>query len=271
VTEEEVQMKLKGKVALITGAGRGIGRAHAFRLARLGADIVINDINLKSHEEFDEEITADSVMDEVRALGVRCIGLEADVGKKDQAEAMVQQAIKEFEHVDILINNAGGIAGKPAESFASRVSEEDLRATMDRNLMGTIYCCQAVAEHMKAREWGRIVTTSSQAGLRSQMGGVYASYGAAKAGVIAYTKYLAQELGPYNITVNCIAPAYVRTERLWRQSFSQVKDVRKELRVPLGRLAEPDDISKVVEFFVTDLGDYVTGQCLSVCGGAVNF
>ncbi|MBW2061090.1 MAG: SDR family oxidoreductase [Deltaproteobacteria bacterium] len=264
-------MKLKEKVALITGAARGIGRAHAFRLARLGADIVINDINLKSYEEFDEEITADSVMDEVRRLGVECIGLEADVGQKDEAEAMVRRAVEEFGHVDILVNNAGGLAGSVAESFAASVSEEDLRATLDRNLMGTIYCCQAVAEHMKARKWGRIVNTSSQAGLRAQPGGVYASYGAAKAGVIAYTRYLAQELGPYGITVNCIAPAYVRTERLWRQSFSQVKDVGTELRVPLGRLAEPDDNSKVVEFFVTDLGDYVTGQCLSVCGGAVNF
>ena len=100
---------------------------------------------------------------------------------------------------------------------------------------------------------------------------MYASYGVAKAGVIAYTTYLAQELGRFGITVNCIAPAYVATERLMRQSFNRIQDVESELRVPLGRLAEPDDIAKVMEFFVTDLGDYVTGQTLSVCGGAINF
>jgi 3-oxoacyl-[acyl-carrier protein] reductase len=100
---------------------------------------------------------------------------------------------------------------------------------------------------------------------------VYASYGVAKAGVIAYTKYLAQELGPYNITVNCLAPAYVATERLMRQSFNRIEDVRKEMGVALGRLAEPEDIAKVMEFFVTDLGDYITGQTISVCGGAINF
>jgi NAD(P)-dependent dehydrogenase (short-subunit alcohol dehydrogenase family) len=169
------------------------------------------------------------------------------------------------------VNNAGGISGKPAESFASSVSFNDIKNTMDRNLMGTIYCSQAAAVHMKAQHFGRIVNTSSQAGMRSQVGGVYASYGVAKAGVIAYTFYLAQELGRYNITVNCLAPAYVATERLMRQSFNQVKDIRRELGVPLGRLAEPVDIAKVMEFFVTDLGDYVTGQTLSVCGGAINF
>ena len=264
-------MKLKGKTALVTGAGRGIGRAHALRLAGLGADVAINDINLKSHEEFDEEITAASSMEEVEALGVRSMGIEADVGQKDQAAAMVEKVVSEFGKIDILINNAGGIAGKPAESFASSVSFEDLKATMDRNLMGTIYSSQAAAEPMKAQNWGRIVNTSSQAGMRSQGRGVYASYGVAKAGVIAYTTYLAQELGRFGITVNCIAPAYVATERLMRQSFNRVKDVESELRVPLGRLAEPDDIAKVMEFFVTDLGDYVTGQTLSVCGGAINF
>jgi len=264
-------MKLKGKVALITGAARGIGRAHALRLARQGADIVISDINLKAHEEFAEELTASSVVDEVKALGVRSIGLEANVGVKDQVDAMVAEAFKEFGHIDILVNNAGGLAGEVRDSFASFVSEKDLRATIDRNLMGTIYCSQAVSGPMKEQKWGRIVNTTSQAGMRAQAGGVYASYGAAKAGVIAYTRYLAQELGPHGITVNCIAPAYVGTGRLNKMFFHRIKDPARELEIPLGRIAEPDDISKVVEFFVTDLGDYVTGQCLSVCGGVIRF
>ena len=265
-------MKLKGRVALITGAARAIGRSHALRLARLGADIVINDLDLASYKEFGEEITAPTVVEEVLALGVRCIGMEADVGRKTQVQTMVDQVLEEFGHIDILVNNAGGLAGEVAKSYATSVPEEDLKATLDRNLLGTIYCCQAVAEPMKARRWGRIVNTSSQAGLQAQRGGIYASYGAAKAGVAAYTRYLANELGPYGILVNCIAPAYVSTPRLEQKVFS-LPGMREQFlaEIPLGRMATPEDISKVVEFFVTDLSDYVTGQCLSVCGGAIRF
>jgi NAD(P)-dependent dehydrogenase (short-subunit alcohol dehydrogenase family) len=264
-------MKLKGKVALVTGAARGIGLAHAIRLAELGADVAVNDINLESFKEFDETIEADSVSDLIANMGVKSAGYEANVCNEEEAKGMVDQVVSDFGKIDILINNAGGIAGKPAESFASSVSFIDIKNTMDRNLMGTIFCSQAAAIHMKEQNFGRIVNTSSQAGLRSQGSGVYASYGVAKAGVIAYTVYLAQELGVNNITVNCLAPAYVATERLLRQSFNRVQDVRKELKVPLGRLAEPEDIAKVMEFFVTDLGDYITGQTISICGGAINF
>ena len=207
-------MKLKGKTALITGAAGGIGRSHALRLARLGAHVVVNDLDLQAYKRYGEEITADSVEEEVRGLGVRCLGIEADVCKKDQVEVMVRRILKEFGHLDILINNAGGLVGEVSQSFASSVSEEDLRATFDRNLMGTIFCCQAVAEPMKAQRWGRIVNTSSQAALQTTSDGSFASYAAAKAGVVAYTRYLAQELGPYGITVNCISPAYVITARV---------------------------------------------------------
>jgi NAD(P)-dependent dehydrogenase (short-subunit alcohol dehydrogenase family) len=268
----EKEMKLRGKVALITGAARAIGRSHALRLARLGADIVINDLNLESYREFGEEITAPTVVEEVSALGVRSIGIEADVGKKAQVEAMVKEVLAEFGHIDILINNAGGLAGEVMKSYASLAPEEDIRATLDRNLMGTIFCCQAVAESMKKQRWGRIVNTSSQAALQAQPGGFYANYGAAKAAVIAYTRYLAQELAPYGILVNCVVPAYVSTERLEKKVFSLPGKKEQLLdQIPLGRMATPEDISKVVEFFVTDLSDYVTGQCLSVCGGAVKF
>lgn len=264
-------MKLKGKVALVTGAARGIGQAHAIRLARLGANVAVNDINLESYKEFDEEIDAESVVDLVGREGVEAIGIEANVCDQDEVQAMVERVVSHFGRIDFLVNNAGGIAGKADQSYAASVSFEDIKNTMDRNLMGTIFCCQAAAEHMKTQNFGRIVNTASQAGMRAQANGVYASYGVAKAGVIAYTKYLAQELGRYDITVNCLSPAFVATERLMRQSFGRVKSVRKELKVPLDRLAQPDDIAKVMEFFVTDLGDYVTGQNISVCGGAINF
>ena len=265
-------MKLKGKVALITGAARAIGRSHALRLARLGADIVINDLNLESYKEFGEEITAPTVVEEVSALGVRSMGIEADVGKKAQVEAMVKKVLDEFGHLDILVNNAGGLAGEVMKSYASLAPEEDIRATLDRNLMGTIFCCQSEAEPMKKQRWGRIVNTSSQAALQAQPGGFYANYGAAKAAVIVYTRYLAQELAPFGILVNCVVPAYVSTEKLEKKVFSLPGKKEQLLaQIPLGRMATPEDISKVVEFFVTDLSDYVTGQCLSVCGGAVKF
>jgi NAD(P)-dependent dehydrogenase (short-subunit alcohol dehydrogenase family) len=265
-------MKLKGKTALVTGAAGGIGRAHALRLARLGADVVINDLDLEAYKKYGEEIAADSVVEEVRMLGVHCLGIQADVSKKVEVGGMVERVLGEFGHIDILINNAGGLAGEVSQSFASSVSEEDLRANLDRNLMGTIFCCQAVAEPMKSQRWGRIVNTSSQAALQTMVGGNFASYATAKAGVIAYTRYLAQELGPYNITVNCISPAYVRTARLEKIVFSLPGKREQFLsQIPLGRMAVPDDISKGVEFFVTDLGDYVTGQCLSICGGVIKF
>jgi NAD(P)-dependent dehydrogenase (short-subunit alcohol dehydrogenase family) len=266
-------MKLRERVALITGAGRGIGRAHALRLAGLGARIVVNDIDLESRREYDEGPGRASVAEEVRAKGVECLAIQADVTNKEEVEAMVRQALDAFGRIDILINNAGGLAGQVIESFASSVSERDLRETIDRNLLGTIFCSQAVAPSMKARGWGRIVNTASQAGFQAQQGGVYASYGAAKAGVMAYTRYLAQELGSVGITVNCIVPAYVNTRRLQVLVYDAIPGVRDRLleQIPLGRLAEPDDVAKAAEFFVTDLGDYITGQCLSVCGGAIKF
>jgi len=264
-------MKLKGKVALITGAARGIGRAHALRLARLGADIVVNDIDLESYKAFEEEADRGSVVEEVQALGVRALGIECHAGKKEQVQALVNRAVAHFGKIDILINNAGGLAGEIQNSYAASVSEADLQATFDRNLMSAIYCSQAAAEPMKRQGWGRIVNTASQAGLQAQKNGIYASYGAAKAAVIHYTRYLAQELGPFGITVNCIAPAYVSTPRLEKKVYSKMKDPARQYRIALNRLALPDDVSKVAEFFVTDLGDYVTGQCISVCGGAINF
>ncbi|GAB4348702.1 MAG: 3-oxoacyl-[acyl-carrier-protein] reductase [Candidatus Abyssubacteria bacterium] len=264
--------KLQGKVALITGAARGLGRAYALRLADLGADIVINDIRLDSAKEFGEELTAGTVMAEVEAKGVRSLGIECSVADREAVNKMVDRVIGEFGRLDILICNAGGLAGEVLESFASSVTEKDLRVTLDRNLMGTIFCCQAASVPMKERHSGKIITVASQAGLQSQAGGVYASYGAAKAAIIRYTGYLAQELGPYNINVNCIAPAYIETARLREIAF-KYESIRQNLlsQIPLGRMGTVDDCAKVIEFLCTDLSDYVTGQTISVCGGAIKF
>lgn len=266
-------MKLKGQVAVVTGGGRGIGRAYVLRLASLGADVAVNDINLESAQEFNEPLTAPTIMDEARAFGVRSIGIKADVSNEREVGDMFRQVLAEFGRIDILVNNAGGYSGDRIKSYASKAPETDIRATLDRNLMGTIFCCQAAAGPMKEQRYGRIVNISSQAGFRGAPRGYYAPYGAAKAAIINYTQNLAQELGHYGITVNCIAPAYIATGRMVAWNRWDLEENRRAMvkDVPLGRLGTPEDCAGVLEFFVTDLANYVTGQTLSVCGGAIRF
>ena len=156
-----MERKLEGKVALVTGGGRGLGRAYALRLARLGADVAINDINLQSSKEVDEELTADTVMEEIRNLGKKSMGIECDVAKKDAVDDMFEKILKKFGTIDILINNAGGLQVNPETSYASSVPEEDLRREVDRNLMSCIFCSQAASNPMKKQKSGRIVNVAS--------------------------------------------------------------------------------------------------------------
>ncbi len=259
---ERLEPKLKGKVALVTGAGRGLGRAYALRLARLGADVVVNDIRMDAAKEFNEELTAPTVMDECRAFGVKSIGVEADVSRKEAVDALVQRIVDELGSLDILVANAGGQLRPVTEgrADAATMPEDDVRFLLDVNLMSTIFCCQAAAEIMKRKRWGRIVTVASI----GAYSGLLVGYGVAKAGIVRYTRSLARELGPHGINVNCIAPALIGTSRAYAQ-FPERKKKGKD--IPLGRVGVPEDCARVVEFFCTDLADYVTGQVLSVCGG----
>lgn len=264
---------LSGKIAIVTGAGRGIGRAHALTLAKAGCDVVLCDYNLESWKEFaGETVVAGSVKAEVEALGRRCLALQMDMTKSESAKTLINAAMQEFGRIDILVNNVGGLCGQVSESYASSVSEKDIKATFDRNFFSMVFCCQQAAKYMKEQRSGKIITTSSQGGLHSEVGGVYASYGAAKAAVIMYTKYLAQELAPYQINVNCIAPAYVETARLAAIRYD-IDGYREKVKatIPLGRLAMPEEISKVMCFLAGPDSDYITGQCVSVCGGYINF
>jgi NAD(P)-dependent dehydrogenase (short-subunit alcohol dehydrogenase family) len=268
-----MEQKLEGKVAVITGAGRGLGRAYALRLARLGADIVVNDIDLHSHRQFSEQISADTVVEEVEALQRRAIGAECDVTNQANVDAMFERALSTFGHVDILVNNAGGLQVNPETSFASTVPEEDLRREVDRNLMSCIFCSQAAARSMKAQQYGKIVNVSSQAGLKGSANGFYSSYGMAKAAVINYTQYLGGELAPYGINVNCIAPAFIGTNRLMERSFNKNPGQLEALEktIPIGRIGTEEDCARVVEFLVTDLSDYIVGQTIKICGGVLLF
>ena len=268
----ERQKKLTGKVALVTGSARGLGRAYALRLARLGADVVINDIRLRAHEEFNETLTAESVPDEIRGLGVRSLGIEANVTRKEQVDDMFARVEQEFGRLDILVCNAGGALFGRDDPWAATATEDAFRRTLDLNLMGTIFCCQATVPMMIRQRAGKIVTVGSQAGLKSGVKGGSGPYSVTKAGVIHYTRLLAAEVGKYNINVNCMAPAWILSSRTIAQGRAE-KERREELeaQIALGRLGMPEDCAKVLEFFVTDLSDYVTGQCISVCGGYILF
>ncbi len=265
--------KLTGKVALVTGAGRGLGRAYALRLAALGADVVINDLTLDSAREFDEELTAESVMAECEALGVRSLGIAADVTKRDKVDGMIEQILSAFGRLDILVNNAGGMLRQADKSYAATVSEDDWRFIMDVNLTATVFCCQAAAVPMKAQQGGKIINVSSQAGCQGNLEGYFAHYAVAKAGIAHYTRLLAGELGPHHINVNCIAPGLILTSRANKQfNRNAPENIAKfEPKIALRRVGEPEDCAKVVEFLATDLSDYVTGQVIAIDGGIVLF
>ncbi|MEZ4707646.1 MAG: glucose 1-dehydrogenase [Caldilineaceae bacterium] len=265
-------MKLQGKVALVTGGARGLGRAYVLHLAKLGAHVVINDVDLNAAAEYDEALGAETVMAEVEALGVRALGVQADVTDKAQVDGMFEEALSTFGRVDILVNNAGGALNLPPQNAASNAPEDHYRYIMDINLTGTIFCCQAASRPMMEQRSGKIVNVSSQAGLWSGRNGNVMAYKVAKAGIVHYTRVLAAELGPYNVHVNCIAPGWILSSRAVASGRnSDEARARLEPEIPLRRMGMPEDCAKVVEFLVTDLSDYVTGQCIPVCGGYVAF
>lgn len=263
-------MKLRGKVALVTGGARGLGRAYVLHLARLGADIVVNDIDLAAAKEYNEQLTAPTVMQEVEALDCRALGVQADVTVKAEVDAMVEQTLATFGRLDILVNNAGGFLHPPARHSAVTAPEEHYRYIMDINLTSAVFCCQAASRPMIAAGAGKIVNVASQAGLWSGRSGEVMAYKVAKAGVIHYTRVLAAELGPHGINVNCIAPGWILSSRALASGRNSAETrARLEPDIPLGRMGWPEDCAKVVEFLVTDLSDYVTGQCIPVDGGYV--
>jgi 3-oxoacyl-[acyl-carrier protein] reductase len=272
------EKKLTGKVALVTGGARGLGRGYALRLARLGANVAIIDRNLNAASVYAFErdaMTAPTVMAECEAMGVAALGIEADVSDRARTTAAVAAVLHRFGRLDIAVCNAGGgtvvfADERPARGLAndgedvvtsgtpSDCSQDMLMRVLDINLMATMYTCMAVAPQMKRQRAGKIITVASTAGVDA--GGGYHPYGTAKAAIIHYTRALAQELGAFNITVNAIAPGIIRTGRLGDRAHLSG-------RIALRREGTIEDCAKVVEFLATDLSDYVTGRTILIDGG----
>jgi 3-oxoacyl-[acyl-carrier protein] reductase len=237
----------------------------------LGADVAVLDVDVHSYRQFELEqsqMTADSTTAEIEDLGRRALEFEVDVTEPGGVAHAVEAVAAAWGRLDIVVCNAGGGIGAPEESLASTLDLDQFDAVVRRNLHGTVNTCVAVAPVMKARGYGKIITVSSQAGRRAFPDGGYAHYGTTKAAVIMYTRYLAQDLGPHGINVNCIAPGYIRTGRLLPR-FERMGMDNVAASVALRRIGTPEDCARVVGFLAGPDSDYVTGVVIPVDGGSV--
>jgi 3-oxoacyl-[acyl-carrier protein] reductase len=270
--KEEFMMQthpLANQVALVTGAGRGLGRAFAERLAELGCAVGVHGMREHGPAEFGE---GTSLTETARAVGeqygVRTCRALGDLTRADQVEQVIGTVEAELGPIDILVHNAGGdiaaAGGKPDPNDTVMIKEADVRSVLDRNLLSTILVCQQVARGMMARKRGRILTISSIAAFQARAEG--AIYATAKAGVVHYTQCLAKQLRPYDIPVNTLAPGETRTARFL--ATREVDPARLAEEGTLERIATVDEVARVVELFTGPLGAFVSGQVLRVDGGA---
>jgi len=273
-----IELDLSGRVALVTGGSRGLGRADALTLARAGADVVIADLLVES--ELSEETDAygplatvarqqglvgtESAAEEIRGLGRRALALKCDVTDREQVAAAVARTVDELGSVDILVNNAGTLdhVGQFHDQ-SPELWERDLRV----NLTGAFTCAQAVWPHMKERKWGRIVNMASVAGTLGGFG--QASYSATKAGLLGLTKTLAMEGGRHGITVNAIVPGIIGTEAFHLSNPAMNERIAN--RTVFKRPGDPQDIANAIAFLCSDLAAYITGVELNVSGGVELF
>ena len=243
-------MELKGKVALVTGAAQGIGKAVTLLLARHGADVIVADINMEKAEETARE---------VQAMGQQAVAVKLDVTRLQEVEATVETALQKFGKIDILINNAGIARDK----LILRMTEEDWDAVLGVNLKGTFNCTKAVIKHMSKQRSGKIVNIASVVGEMGNPG--QANYAASKAGVIGLTKTIAREFAQRGINVNAIAPGYIQTP----MTDALPEKAKEELKrmIPMERLGQAEDVAQAVLFLVSEASSYITGNVLKVNGG----
>lgn len=246
-------MQLEGKTALVTGASRGIGKAIALALAAAGANVAIN---YAGNKEAAQEVAA-----EIEKMGRKALLLQGDVAKTDVCAEMIDTVVSEFGNIDILINNAG----ITRDTLLMRMKEEDWDAVLSTNLKGVFNCTKAAIKYMMKQKSGRIVNISSVVGVMGNAG--QANYAAAKAGCIGFTKTVAKEVASRGITVNAVAPGFIKTDMT--SVLPEKVITAMEAGIPLARLGEPEDIAKAVLFLVGDDATYITGQTLHVDGGMV--
>lgn len=246
-------MELEGKVAVVTGAASGIGRAAAVRLAQDGADIAILDVNEAGLEE---------TKDLVEAEGRKCMMLSVDLLDRDAIKGAFDQIRQEMGFIEILHNNAGGGARSGSRTFPNAEAEQ-WDEVLTLNLRAVADCTREVIGEMKANRTGRIITTSSEQAFKGGPG--FTDYAAAKAGVLGFTRSLALEMARYNVTVNAVCPGVTRTGLTDSMPEEHIK--RSLESIPMGRMAEPEEIAHAVSFFASPRAGYVTGESLLVAGG----
>ena len=250
------RFSLEGKVAIVTGGKRGIGRAIALAFAEAGADVVVCS---RAIEDGELEVVAE----EIQKLGRRSLAVQADISRKADVDNLVQKTIDEFDGIDILVNNAAVYKQAPL----LELREEDWDETIDIDLKGYYFCCQAVGKRMVERKKGNIINIASVSAVKAEKED--GAYSIAKTGVVMLTRVLALELASYNIRVNAIAPGWVKTimTEPWLNDLNFLR--RVEAETPLGRIAEPDEMSGAALFLASNASSYITGQTIIVDGGGM--
>jgi NAD(P)-dependent dehydrogenase (short-subunit alcohol dehydrogenase family) len=248
-------MELKGKTAIVTGSGRGIGAGIALVLAREGANIVINDRQITED--------AEGMVKQIKAMGGKAIAIAADVSKKDEVTKMAAETVKHFGSIDILVNNAG-IESHPVLTY--EVAEEQWDRVLNVNLKGVFLCCQAVIPQMMKQKKGRIINISSTAGIRMTFFGSV-EYTVSKHGVAGLNQHLAWELADSNITVNTVCPGGVQTPLMEQSTTPEYRAQTVKRLVPLGRFSTIEEIGEMVSFLGSDRAATITGQSIAVDGG----